>query len=509
MTEIILGPPGTGKTTTLINLVEEELQRGTPPDRIGYLSFTKKAAAEAQDRARARFGLQREDLPYFSTLHALCYRQLGLRRGDVLEGRRMQAFGEYAGIQLSDRVSEDGTTFGFQRGERALFMEHLARVRCVPLRQQFDDCDDELDWPFVQDIDRRLRVYKAAHGLLDYTDMLSEFLRGGTCPRLDVLIGDEAQDMSSLQWLVFWKLAAGCRRVAVAGDDDQAIYVWAGADVQHLIEMPGDVRVLGQSWRVPPAVQRVADRLTSVMGRRREKEWRPRADAAGEVTRVPALYDADVSDEWREGTETPPVLVLVRNTYLIKTHVAPLLRSRGVVYEYRGRPSLSLGLVQAARQWERLRRGEPLTGSELHDVLEWMSAGVGFARGTKTWAERQGDGLVTMRELRDGRRLLRDDVWFDAFDRAPTEDKQYVRRARRAGESLRGRPRVMISTIHSAKGGEADHVVLLKEMAARTHREAELRPADEARVWYVATTRARSKLTIVDAERGNRSCPWL
>ena len=45
-TKIILGPPGTGKTHNLLNLVEEELAKGTPPDRIAFLAFTKKAARD-------------------------------------------------------------------------------------------------------------------------------------------------------------------------------------------------------------------------------------------------------------------------------------------------------------------------------------------------------------------------------------------------------------------------------------------------------------------------------
>ena len=50
MRTIVLGPPGTGKTTTLLNKVDDYLKQ-TDPDKIGYFAFTKKAAEEAKDRA--------------------------------------------------------------------------------------------------------------------------------------------------------------------------------------------------------------------------------------------------------------------------------------------------------------------------------------------------------------------------------------------------------------------------------------------------------------------------
>ena len=71
MKTIILGPPGTGKTTTLLNLVDEFIQDGVRPKQIGYFSFTKKAANEAADRAAEKFGLDKDnDLPFFRTLHS-------------------------------------------------------------------------------------------------------------------------------------------------------------------------------------------------------------------------------------------------------------------------------------------------------------------------------------------------------------------------------------------------------------------------------------------------------
>ena len=54
MKTIVLGPPGTGKTTTLLNKVDDYLKH-TEPDKVGYFAFTQKAAYEARDRALKKF----------------------------------------------------------------------------------------------------------------------------------------------------------------------------------------------------------------------------------------------------------------------------------------------------------------------------------------------------------------------------------------------------------------------------------------------------------------------
>lgn len=511
---IILGPPGTGKTTTLLNILDEELKAGTDPSRIGYISFTRKAAEEAVTRACQRFNYDRDRFPYFRTIHSLCFRALGLKSADILAGKKFFEFADWCGIRVTGRAwSDDGLLTGFEAGDRILFMENLARIREISLRTQFNIDDDNLTWSEVDRVARSLAKYKREHGLVDYTDMLTEFVRSGVRIKLDVLLVDESQDLSSLQWRVVERLAESCRRVVIAGDDDQAIYPWAGAAVDQFIEMEGDVKVLGQSWRCPSAIQAVSIDIINRVQHRRSKTWQARKGSKGVISREMDISDVDVTDQWQENQLSPPVLVLARNTYILREQVEPALRAQGMVYEIGGKSSLDMGALRAAETWEILRKGQSVRLDEARGMYQYISSGHGRIRKNFKKLPKFGDDPdipVNMRDLREngGLEVSPDALWHDALDKLPPDDMSYMLAARRRGEKLRATPRVRLSTIHSAKGGEAHHVVLMTEMARRTFREMEKNEDDELRVWYVGVTRAKEKLTIVSSQTP-QECPWI
>jgi superfamily I DNA/RNA helicase len=499
--EILLGPPGTGKTHALLEIVEQELARGTAPDRIGFFSFTRRAADEAAERACAKFGLSRQELPWFRTLHSMAFRQLGITRGDVMEGRRLHQFGDYAGIRLTGKWSEDGLMDRFTPGDRALFLDNMARVRRITLRQQYDmEDEEELDWRECDRVSRCLRAYKEAHGLLDFTDMLEEFVRQAPRTRLEVLLVDEFQDTSRLQHDAVQVLARGVRRHVVAGDDDQGIYAWSGADVEAFVDLDGESRTLGQSFRVPPVVQAVAQDVIGRVRHRRKKEWSARA-GEGSVERAVEFASADVGGE--------DVLVLARNGFVLTDMVEPVLRAQGVVYERNGVPSIGGDVLEAITDWERLRAGGSVGRDAARRVYRHMSSGRGFAPGHSALpglaAGREDIGMGEL--LREGG-LLTTAIWHEALDRLPPGEMSYILAARRRGEKLRAKPRVRLSTIHGSKGGQARHVVVLQDIARRTQAHMEKYPDDEARVWYVAVTRAQERLTVV-SQSGPRGCDWF
>ena len=490
--DLILGPPGTGKTTTLLGIVESELELGTLPARIAYVSFTRRAAEEAMDRACVRFGMSRREFPYFRTLHSLCFRAMGLSSSNILEGKRLEEFGKIVGHKITGRFSlEDGTVFGFEKGDRLLFMENLARVRRVSLRELYDDDSDDISFWEVERFSAALEQYKRDLGVMDFTDMLSQFVESDLELDIDVLVVDESQDLSLLQWDVVRKLARTARRVAVAGDDDQAIYRWAGADVDTLVSMPGDADVLSQSYRVPRAVQKVASEIAGRIRTRREKIWQPR-DEEG-LVRYHASFDSvDLTG--------PDILILGRNRYILR-EIETSIRAQGYVYEFQGAMSIRPSLLDAVLTWERLRQGrEGITVAMVRKMYDYMTSGRGVARGHKTLPDFEDDAeIVDLDLLTKAGGLLASptSLWFDALDRLSIVDVAYIRAARRRGENLTQKPRIRLSTIHGIKGGEAQQVVLLTDMAARTYEEARKYPDDEARVWYVAVTRAREELHIV------------
>ena len=498
--EILLGPPGTGKTTSLIQIVEDELNSGIPPDRIAYVSFTRRAAEEAIERACVKFGLTRSNFPYFRTIHSLAFKQLGLRNTEVFEGAKVQEFAKWIGVKITGKYSEDGTLSGFELGDKILFLDNLSRVTGTSLRSLYNASDENISWSLVEHFSKSLILFKKEHGLLDFTDMLQLYIDTGNRPRLEVLLCDEVQDQSALQWKIIEKLARGTRRVVLAGDDDQNIFSWAGSDVKRLISQPGTVHVLECSYRLTKEIKELADSVISRVKYRRTKVFAPR-QGIGVIERVRNFNDVDLSGE--------DVLILSRNSFLLKDTVDTELRRSGIIFEKNGFKSIRENVLKAIVDWEELRSGKSVSVSSVHNIYNFISGTTGIKRGYKKLPEFENlDEHVNLGMLKDHGGLLVDGVWFEALDRISNEETSYITAARKRGEKVLGKPRVRLSTIHSAKGAEAKHVVIFKEMARKTFKEMAKDTDGEHRVFYVGVTRAKEKLTIIDSST-DKFYPWV
>ena len=211
-------------------------------------------------------------------------------------------------------------------------------------------------------VSRTLQQYKQKHKLLDFTDMLEHWLKVGVAPKLDAVFVDEAQDLSALQWDFVEKLTENVDDRYVAGDDDQAIYRWAGADVERLIHLPGRRIVLDQSYRVPRRVHALATNLLSRISTRVQKRFKP-SDVQGDVNWYYDPEEVDLSKgDW---------LLLSRNAYLNRELEEICLRN-GYPFESPKHSPLENDSLKAIIAWTRLCSGKQVDGVDLRLVYRFM-----------------------------------------------------------------------------------------------------------------------------------------
>jgi len=506
----IYGPPGTGKTTALLNMVDEALSKGVDPSLIGYFAFTKQAANEATERACKRFNLEPSQLPWFRTLHSFALRLSGIRQDQVMQPEHYAELGNALGFDLNvDKSSLSGEdVFDLKKDNNPVInLINLARLRKVTLKEQYDQSNIDYPWNTTKYIADALMEYKNRFQLYDFTDMLEVFVRDAAqfCPRLALTFIDEAQDLSPLQWDVAHVLEQHSNKIYCAGDDDQAIYKWAGADVEHFIGLNGGYEVLEQSYRVPSTVHPLAERIVRRIAKRVPKNYLPRPDS-GRVERIADTGSVDFSEgSW---------LVLAQASYFL-TEIQQELKSRGHLFSYRGRRSVSESLSEAVNGWEQLRRGKQITGKAARTVYSYMSVGDRVKRGFKKLPALDDDDMVTLDELIADHGLvelvhvagtskleenIRDCIWHTAMDKLPSTERAYITALLRRGEKFNAEPRINVSTIHGSKGGEADNVVLFTGLSPAAAKAAETSPDDIHRVFYVGVTRTKKNLFLVEPE---------
>lgn len=493
-TTVIFGPPGTGKTTELLRIVESLIQSGTRPDQICYVGFTRRSANEARDRAMLQHNLTRDQLPWFRTLHSLAFGMLFLGKNDVMGIRDYISLAQQMGmsITIGGYNHEDGTFAGLTRGDKLFFMEAMARTQGVELKTYWESHPNEdVYWYELLQLRQALTRYKANTGKRDFTDVIEGYVNGNLpIPTCTVLIVDEAQDLSNLQWRMVEKLSDGIGTTYVAGDDDQAIFRWAGADVDRIISLAGRRRILGHSYRVPAEIQQLAGNIAARIKTRVDKQWTPRG-AIGTLDYAPSIEGIDMSQgSW---------LLLARNTYLLEQFTQHCL-SEGLIFEAHGESPISGASFSAITSWERLREGRFIRAVDARVVYDHMSTKIGVKYGFKGKLDDVPDNVaLNLEKLRELHGLMRQahEPWDVALDKIIDQEREYFLAALRRGEKLGDRPRIRISTIHGAKGAEADNVLLCTDMAERSYREMESCPDDEHRVWYVGVTRARERLVIL------------
>lgn len=278
----IFGPPGTGKTTKLINYVKQAVSNGISPADIAFISFSNGAATVAKQRvvqALPEYGTI--SFPNFSTMHSLATR-VGSETGQkLMVEENFIAFDNT--IECWREWTELNNPLGAVERYKHLILDRYNLAIAERGQPNYTFPDNQrlilkaflLD-RFPGDPDRSVETlcsiyiveflnYKKQRRLVTFDDVIEKVASSSFPPELiptfELLIIDEAQDLSNHLWEFAKKLILASSQTFIAGDDDQAIMLGIGANPKLFVDFPATEPddPLENSYRIPKAVRQYVD----------------------------------------------------------------------------------------------------------------------------------------------------------------------------------------------------------------------------------------------------------
>ncbi len=465
---IVRARAGTGKTTTIVEGVNR-----APEDFILVAAFNVQIAAELKARIT-------NPSVEVKTLHSLGYAMVrrewpkidvckGFERADALtNGALLQT--EHERGEKTPRVIRNLVTKLHTKAREITPLDYSPDI-LTNMAFRFDLVPDDTwrsyDLEFVvahacAALDEAATVEPSYATGIDYADMIALPLMWELTAR-DYQLGvvDEAQDMTVAQLELFRRSVEG--RICVVGDDRQAIYGFRGADCQSLDRLKAELGAielpLTTTYRCGRRIVEAAQRLVS------DIEAGP-TNPEGEVEVVSygrLMEEVKAGDFVLSRTNAPLIAITLR---LLRNGKRARMRGRNIGED-----------IQKVLTKIRADRNEPLD-DVIRRIRSWGEKRIG-----KLAAAGQHDLIAAMRDKVDT--LL--GICADCETVREVEAKlDYLF----TDDSENGT--IICSTIHKAKGLEADHVWVLKDTLYTRGRTRE-----EENIDYVATTRAKSHLTFV------------
>jgi len=504
----ILGPPGTGKTNRLMDIVNDYLERGYRPSEIIFTSFTRAACNEAMDRARLRFGGSRSDYPWFNTEHSICFRLLGLKREQVFTRRRVVEFGRKYNYEFSSDSDNDSLEARYQESMLKTVADHYEffisymENRMAPFETAYRDFCRNSSLPdrFTKRglevyIDRRNR-YKQENCLWSFGDMIIGAIQNRLFPEgARVLIFDEAQDSSKLLWELarFW--ASQVEDYYIAGDPLQTLYFWSGSDPELFYQFPGEEESLNKTYRFGPAVKDYAIQVVKRTGFP-IPDFAP-ADKISVVDKK-GFFSVD----WFNARDS---FLLIRTRWLISQAVDYFI-SKGIPFiSERGKQSpLATNVGRAYHTLIRLAKEKEVSDIELRNLVKYTRMPF-LERGVKTRVKQLMEGIYERRDLQE--LGFTSDFFNSLFDntgsilnlKVEEWEKQYLHKVySNLGEEVFDRDDYpVVTTLHGSKGRQKRHVYIMPDVT-RTVWEGYMRDrVPETLLYYVGCTRCQDSLTIL------------
>ena len=488
-TTIFVASAGTGKTTTLLDLLTKHLDT-TKPSKICFTTFTKAGAQEAVDRALLKTEYAEEEFTAFSTLHALCFRRIP--RKQMLNVQDYKLLGELTGYSMSGVSSLydsiDTSSTQICKGDKLLQYDSLMRnMKQSASETLVHQINTKFSAAELEQFAEFYKEFKKEKNKYDFTDQLEVFLRQNKPIGVDYLFVDEAQDLSPLQWDVIDHIAKEVKQVYIAGDDKQSIYKFSGGDPKSLINKEGERIILDTSYRLPSQVLDYAEKICDQISEKQPYKVSSK-QSDGAVHKIRTLEDLNLN----EGTW----FFLCRNKAMLPLFEQYLIKKQ-ILFVSGGANSLfNQTQIKYIKLWERLRLGYKFRASEIKELYKnFLPSGSVVKRGFKNILDTMPDSeMYDKDDLVNNFGLLTVAKW-DAVFKLPDTTKKILLKAEQENKFDKA-ANIEVNTIHSSKGREADNVVVLPDMTSTSYYSYQKDPDNEHRVFYVACTRAKKNLYL-------------
>ena len=345
----IFGPPGTGKTTFLLEKVKEHVKNGIKPEDIAFISYTNAAANEAKKGVSSVFpDLGSIDFPHFSTMHSLATIIGGDKGRELCLEEHWKAFDEtifcftewtvindpfsvvsrfrHPVLDLYSLALARETSMSEELNKKLESGDHYSMSDIASLKDTLHDyfnvhIDEDNMLEYSQRYVDRYTDFKRRESLVDFNDVIlntvDDSFDDDRLPSFEVLIIDEAQDLTDHLWSLAKKLIKKAGTVLIAGDDDQAIMINFGASAHEFLKIKTTKKdiPLPKSHRVPPQVMRYVNagvmQFIEALPNRKTKEWES-ADHEGSVDymsdRCPTDKDGNKYTDYYEEYEINDLL---------------------------------------------------------------------------------------------------------------------------------------------------------------------------------------------------------
>ena len=534
-THIVLGSAGSGKTFSLISKIEHEVNMGTPLDRICFCTFSKAAAEEARDRLMLKFNCVKEDLHLCGTIHSICYRKYCADKKVIKEKQKKIFFKtqhlDYEIIRTDEDLVTNESNKSIPGNLILNFYDKFRMGACknmskIKSEKELVDVYTKLNITSIEYHDLfsntfniynilvEYEKYLKENDLIDFAGMLLLAYDNNFTVDADVLVIDEFQDLSPIQFFIYRLWAKNKKEVYISGDPNQTIYIFNLANADFLLD---EIKNLdyknGDKKIILPKTYRMASKINTHCSDYINKHMRK--DKRVHTNIIPNKIGGEIVEEEIEGdlnrigefiNPEKTTFILTRTNYYKKKIIEDFLIPNGIPYgEIRGKSIWSEKAIDIFNMTLRLVEKKPLNEDEAGLLFEsvpfklgLMKRGskVGFKKAKKK-REYEFVDLIAGGFNSNLFKYLNYEKIYDILDISEPV-KMAFKSAKK--EEVDRDIKLKISTIHGSKGQEADTVIIFKDISKRIAEEASKSIDDfesEIRVFYVGQSRASEKLVIL------------